>query len=216
MTARLNAIALEAAQGREAIAAALALGVCRPPLCGGSLRPWAPLVVPPALNKRVLAIMLQALCALNEDYLREHPQTPSLYRAGVWYEQEPRGHEQWLSIPWILMRRDSGRGVDCEDLACYRIADLRVRGGEPSAAPYVTDHVDRNGQLTYHIRVRRKSGEIEDPSLNLGMNATAPARTEAAAQWRELAAEHPIEVGHLLAAGAGSSIMLARRPERLR
>lgn len=61
---------------------------------------------------------------------------------------------------------------NCEDLACYRVAELRHRHGEP-AQPYVTSKLvksKRYGTFTlYHIRVQRADGSIEDPSKILGM-----------------------------------------------
>src|SRR5689334_12279791 len=158
-----------------AMRAAMAHKLCRPPECGGSLRPWAPLVVPPQLNKRVIEIMLAALVELNIDYLREHPNTPPIFSSGIRYEAEPAGQEQWLSIPFVLMRRDMGLGADCEDLACWRVAELRLRLGE-NAHPIVTDRSMPDGSRVYHIRVKRgKRGKggavmIEDPSAILGMN----------------------------------------------
>ena len=56
---------------------------------------------------------------------------------------------------------------NCEDLACYRIAELRVRHGE-NALPYVT--AKKIGTFTlFHIQVEREDGSIEDPSRILGM-----------------------------------------------
>ena len=61
---------------------------------------------------------------------------------------------------------------NCEDLACYRVAELRVRAGE-SCKPYITWQMVNSrkyGTFTlYHIRVLRKDGSIEDPSKILGM-----------------------------------------------
>jgi hypothetical protein len=61
---------------------------------------------------------------------------------------------------------------NCEDLACWRVAELRVRFGE-AAQPYVTSQMlnsPEHGLFTlYHIRVRRADGTIEDPSKILGM-----------------------------------------------
>src|SRR5258707_448401 len=101
----------------EAMRWALGQRLCRPPECGGSLRPWAPLVVPPELNERTVTLIQEALTEINCDYLREHPHTPHPYASGCWYEPEPPGQEQFLSIPYCLMRRDMGKGCDCDDLA---------------------------------------------------------------------------------------------------
>lgn len=162
---------LAALHADEAMRHAIAAGVCKPPMCGGSLAPWAPLIVPARLDLPTVVVLCNALVALDENYLRERPDTPLLYRAGVRYEAEPPGHEQWLTVPWVLKRRDMGRGSDCEDLACWRVAELRVRFGE-AAVPSVTARTSANSKSVYHIRVKRGPqgrGRIEDPSAALGM-----------------------------------------------
>jgi len=123
--------------------------------------------MPPKLSGRVLDILLPALVALDEDYLRMHPKTPPIYASGVRYEPEPPGQEQWLTIPWILMRKAQGRGADCEDLACWRTAELRVRAGENAKAVWSCRKTAKG--TVYHIRVKRSNGKIEDPSAALGM-----------------------------------------------
>jgi len=155
-----------------AMRAAVAHKLCRPPECGGSLRPWAPLFVPPRLDGATLDILLYALVALDRNYLIEHPDTPPLYSAGVRYMREPPGQEQWLTIPWVRMR---GNG-DCEDLACWRAAELQVRLGERAEAFWVERTDPTTGARFYHIRVRRgkvdkRTGKrlVEDPSAVLGM-----------------------------------------------
>ena len=56
---------------------------------------------------------------------------------------------------------------NCEDLACWRIAELRVRHNE-NARPHITAKKIGNFTL-FHIMVRRGDGSIEDPSRILGM-----------------------------------------------
>jgi hypothetical protein len=108
------------------------------------------------------------LTALNEVYLRAHPQTPSIYEAGVYYQREgktPDGRqkEKWLTVPVMLLIR-SRVGFDCEDLACWRAAELRVRG-IPAIA------FARPSSVGFHILVRYPDGRTEDPSRKLGMGA---------------------------------------------
>ena len=76
-------------------------------------------------SNRQLYILLQALVAANEEYLRNHPEAPMLYDSGVRYMEEPPGQEDWQDIPTCLKMRAG----DCEDLACWRVAELRVRYG---------------------------------------------------------------------------------------
>lgn len=73
---------------------------------------------------------------------------------------------------------------NCEDLACYRVAELReseahrlpdgkvVRGGV-KARPFAKWRRGSQGQFNYHALVLRPDGRIEDPSLVLGMRKEA-------------------------------------------
>jgi hypothetical protein len=111
----------------------------------------------------VLRLMMEALIAANIAYLRLHPDTPRLYESGVRYEEEPGTQDDWNDIPETL---SLGVG-DCEDLAAWRIAELRV-AGELAAIPRVTVFTEGR-RVTYHVAVRRAAGAIEDPSRELGM-----------------------------------------------
>jgi hypothetical protein len=125
-------------------------------------RPWKPLIVPPQLSGRVLDRMLPMLVGLNLDYLQEHPRVPMMYESGVRYRPEDAGEEVWLTIPWILLCL----AADCEDLACWRVAELQLRGVEARAV--WSSRMTPQGEL-YHIRVMHPDGRIEDPSALLGM-----------------------------------------------
>jgi hypothetical protein len=81
---------------------------------------------------------------IEEDYTSEHP-------------------EDWLD--WIEVLRQGGG--DCEDLACYRAAELRV-SGETARAMFHRRPL-RDGRTLFHIFVQRGSGALEDPSRILGM-----------------------------------------------
>jgi len=110
----------------------------------------------------ILKMMLEALIYANVLYLQHCPETPPLYAAGVPYVVEPPGRDNWQDIPRTLAIREA----DCEDLACYRIAELRVRG--ENALPHVTSK--KIGTFTlFHIQVMRGDGTVEDPSRILGM-----------------------------------------------
>lgn len=102
---------------------------------------------------------LEELCAFNSEFLRQDPRLPDIYKAGVRYEAEPPGQEDWLTYPILIQDRVG----DCEDLACARVAKLRQRG-EVGAAPYLY-HKNR----LWHVMVKRGNGKIEDPSAVLGM-----------------------------------------------
>jgi len=113
----------------------------------------------------ILERMLEALIYANLTYLRVRPDTPKLYDSGVIYVTEPEGQDEWQDIPTTLAKRSG----DCEDLASYRVAELRMQGVK--AMPYVTGAKKANGFTLFHIRVRYPDGRIEDPSALLGMPA---------------------------------------------
>ena len=110
-----------------------------------------------------LVDLLEALAGVNVAWLKENPRTPWLYESGVRYEEEPAGRDDWQDIPETIARRNG----DCEDLACWRIAELRVR-----ALEHVRVHLKKTvvGPRTiYHVAVCRDGGRLEDPSRILGM-----------------------------------------------
>ena len=111
-------------------------------------------------QKGVLWLM-ETMIRLNELVLNQFPDTPLLYESGVVYERED-DKEDWQDILHIIA---SGSG-DCEDLACWRAAQLRRMGVR--AGPYITWRKTPRGMI-YHALVRLPSGKIEDPSLALGM-----------------------------------------------
>ena len=64
------------------------------------------------------------------------------------------------------------RTGDCEDLACWRVAELRMAGERNAThAISVDDLPDRSGRIvtTFHIFILRGDGRSEDPSRLLGM-----------------------------------------------
>lgn len=112
------------------------------------------------LTKRNLTIWTTALCAWNCDWLRAHPEAPLFYQAGLRYQRELPGEEDFQPIAKLYAR---GYG-DCEDLSAARAAELRVRFGI-AAVPEVIEI--RPG--LWHIFVRLPNGMAEDPSAHLGM-----------------------------------------------
>ena len=121
-------------------------------------------------SEAVLRLFLEALTAANVAYLQSHPDTPPIYSAGVVYRRETpkiKGApipEEWLQIPYVLQQ---GWG-DCEDLACWRAAELLQQGVK--AQPTFTFRKQGNFSI-YHIMVRLPNGKIEDPSRRLGMES---------------------------------------------
>src|SRR5262245_53395466 len=101
---------------------------------------------------------LEGLTRLNES-LMHRERVPPLYQAGVVYKDEPR--DVWRHALDVA----GEKWGDCEDLAAYRAAELRVSGEDPGAA--VT--VYQSGPNRYHAVVGRGDGTMEDPSRVLGM-----------------------------------------------
>ena len=110
----------------------------------------------------ILLRLLETLVELDRDHLRRHPRTPPLYRAGVRYRREPPGSEKWRTIPLVLA---DGYG-DCEDLASWRVAELREAGVDARPCFRFRRHGRRR---VYHIMVCLPDGVVEDVSRVLGM-----------------------------------------------
>lgn len=114
-------------------------------------------------SHRCLLWLLECLVNVNREYLKLYPATPDLYKANVRYTRE-KGTEDWSSIKVGLRTLK----MDCEDLGCWRVAELRERHRE-FARPFVK-FKNVEGFMHYHIQVERANGTIEDPSRILGMN----------------------------------------------
>jgi hypothetical protein len=121
-------------------------------------------VIDNGAKSRVLELLLEALIAADIEYLRACPSAPSLYESGVVYEEEPGERDNWQDIPETI---GLGSG-DCEDLGCWRIAELRFRAEEHATTLITWREVGT--RTVYHIAVRRADGSIEDPSRLLGMS----------------------------------------------
>lgn len=132
--------------------------------------------VPDGLGAFALDAALEGLVQLATVDLAdggvEGEPAPRLYDSGVRYERE-RGSERWLVPSQVL---ELGVG-DCEDLAAWRAAELRVSGEDPAALARVV----RAGPRTWHAIVERGDGTIEDPSRLLGMGS---AEVGSLADWR--------------------------------
>lgn len=101
---------------------------------------------------------LEGLTRVNEGLMqREH--VPPLYEAGVRYKDEPR--DVWRHALDVA----ADKWGDCEDLAAYRAAELRVSGEDPQARVVTY----QSGPNRYHAVVARSGGLVEDPSRVLGM-----------------------------------------------
>jgi hypothetical protein len=131
-----------------------------------------------AVAHEVLNSMLECLVQMNVALMRSQ-RFPPLYSTHVRYRQEPLGDENWRDAA-IVLRAGFG---DCEDLAAYRVAELRVMHKVPARCIFRwrTFVVEGKSRVKlYHILVgvpHEGKMLIEDPSKRLGMPASAPERT---------------------------------------
>lgn len=135
-----------------------------------------------------VTVLVRALTALNMLWLRAHPRAPMLRASGVRYQTQPGGCERFKTVPNILA---AGSG-DCDQLAPWRAAELRVRYGI-RAMP----EVKRMGKNLWHVYVRYPDGRVEDVSAALGM----PVPPRLAALGREIIRRRK----HASALGASNS-----------
>ena len=110
-------------------------------------------------SRRSVLWLMEALVQINKMYLLMN-KVPMLYDTNVIYKIE--AGEIWKDIFNILK---DGNG-DCEDLACWRIAELQLAG--ISARPYIKWR-KVGGTWIYHALCWTPGNKIEDPSLALGM-----------------------------------------------
>jgi hypothetical protein len=114
-------------------------------------------------NKPSLDAALEGLVRLNLTMFRVAAQqgrpVPSVYKAGIHWQRD-KG-ETWDTAD-IVRRRGYG---DCEDLAAWRAAELRMQG-IPAAAVV---RASNSPNVAWHAIVALPGGKFEDPSAKLGM-----------------------------------------------
>lgn len=124
--------------------------------------------------------MAEGLVLLNVWYfevgIANGVELPPLYDSGIVYRREPAGREWWESAGDVRSMASSRSG-DCEDLAAYRAAELRVFDGDEDA--YVM--VIRNRRGNFHAIVCHGDGTLEDPSRILYNQERAAKRAGRAA-----------------------------------
>lgn len=116
--------------------------------------------VPPVPG--AIEALAEGLVLLNVWYLEhaaEHDiELPELYETDIVYRREPKGREWWETAADVV-DVVADRSGDCEDLAAYRAAELRVY--EDDAARVI---IRRTRRGTFHALVEREDGTVEDPS----------------------------------------------------
>lgn len=131
-----------------------------------ALRKYPKAAVIPALQT-----LFEAWTRLDCVYLLTHPRTPNLMESGVRYVREG-APEIWKDIPTIL---EDGED-DCEGLACWLAAELRVRRGVPSAV--VSLERQPGGRVIHAVVTDPASGRRWDPSVDLGMHSRSRKRRD--------------------------------------
>lgn len=118
---------------------------------------------------RTVAILLEALTALDQVWLHDHPLTPHIYEAGVRFVPED-GQEIWSTIPLVIAR---GYG-NCDQFAAWLCAQYRVQGWTDAVAFPIRSTLDPS---LIHCIVSRDGtmSTIEDPSHVLGAPPVPPA-----------------------------------------
>lgn len=145
--------------------------------CGRSGDAWVSTRVPdtiPDLNKA-----LRILDGVNVHTMRAAsmmgitvPSVYDLHRQGLLrYQAEPTGREWWQT--W-LDNVTEGEG-DCEDLASHQSSFEQLHG-VPSRSECI-----RSGRRIYHAITRLPDGQIEDPSMPLGLDRIRAERRMARA-----------------------------------
>lgn len=117
------------------------------------------------VSRAAMVPFLEAGTRINEE-LRKLRRFAPLYASGVPYEVEPPGREDWNTSDVLRAVR---RGIDCEDLAMDRAAELRAAGERGARADTYVSRERPDGSRVWHAIVRRADGTIEDPSAHLGM-----------------------------------------------
>lgn len=116
-------------------------------------------------NALSLQNLLEYMIRENMNFLRRHPETPSLYRSGVIY-----GRTTWWEPIPALFRRKVG---DCKSLTTALCAEYRLQG--IWCRPVHRFYHRADGNTDYHILLETETG-WEDPSAILGMGAHENSR----------------------------------------
>lgn len=118
----------------------------------------------------VARMVAESAVLANRLHLRAYPATPRLYASGVRYKNEPIGLPDKLEdIPRLLKRGTA----DCLHLSSWLVAELRELDNEDATLviklPPLAQRLDPSRGRCFHVKVRRASGRLEDPSKRLGM-----------------------------------------------
>lgn len=122
-------------------------------------------------SEEIVHKLIELMISANREYIRCKG-APLIYESGVVYRREPPGREEFKSIPVILRTGHA----DCEDLAAWRVAELREQG-EPARIVIkkwvLPSKIPGEPFYQYHVLLIRQDGTLEDPSAILGMRGRA-------------------------------------------
>lgn len=107
----------------------------------------------------IVASFNDSLALANLQWLKTHPETPSVYDSGIRYVED-KGQDDWCDIPEVIRR---GYG-DCDDINAWRLGELLFRGIECKAGVDVTRS---ENDVTYHTFVVYPDGSTEDPAARI-------------------------------------------------
>jgi len=115
------------------------------------------------LTPEAINAALEAVTLTNESLLQtgKYPTAKQAIAGGVRWKAEPPGDEHFDIAPTVLGRMWG----DCDDLAPYHAASLRVTGEDEEARAIVK----KTGPKRWHALVQRSDGSIDDPSKWAGM-----------------------------------------------
>ena len=129
-----------------------------------------------AISAPVLNAALEASTLANQHLLTmgEAPSIEDAIRAGVRWKPEPFSDGEHFDLAPVAAARGWG---DCDDLAPWLAADLRLRGDRGAKA-----FAKQTGPQRWHALVRTGDGEILDPSKWAGMGKRRGARAAISGQ----------------------------------
>lgn len=103
------------------------------------------------VSHATLQLLLDTLMRANMLIMKSEARPlPLLYQSGVRYQAEPRGVEDWRDCIEVVKRMRA----DCEDLAAYRAAELRVRHGMNARPRFKFWQDPNNLEQRYHCVVQ--------------------------------------------------------------
>ncbi len=120
-----------------------------------------PNVPVPPLDVAIFRECLETLVRVDRLHLRADRTIPPLYelaRRGLIRYRDPENvDDKWCDVVRAIKHRD----VDCEDLACWRVAELNEQGVGARVAFSIRPHPNGRRRAV-HIYVRLPDGRTED------------------------------------------------------